>query len=56
VRGMPYQVIEGGKWYCNHCKVFSDESRSRVLDHEMLNHCLPKEYWEWDKLLTKKKR
>jgi hypothetical protein len=52
---MPHQLLKGGKWYCDDCKTFSDETYQVVHEHEMLTHRLPKEYWEWNRLLTKKK-
>ena len=33
---MPHRVLEGGKWYCDFCQDFSEESYYRVHDHEML--------------------
>lgn len=43
---MLYQVNEGGKWFCEFCKDYSDDSYYRVHDHKMLTHCLPKEYFK----------
>jgi hypothetical protein len=45
----PYQVNEGGKWFCDRCTTFSDANPAKVQDQIQMTHCLPKEYLEGKK-------
>ena len=50
---MPYQINEGGKWFCKYCTDFSSDKAGEAVEHEMRIHGTNKGVLELHKLSHK---